>query len=107
MKQFVDDPQWMAQLLKDLQEFDNTPKEQVEIKTYEDEGYNFIVKIPEQLESKLHNLITDDFRAVDGVAIKYLKNSGGFSIFPGDRDSFGWLSACIRFPKLNATYIWC
>jgi len=106
MKKFVDDPQWMAQLLKDLQEFDNTPKEQVKFSTYEDESDTFIDEIPEELELKLYNLITDDVRAVDGTARKYLKDNGGFSIFPGDKDSFGWLTACIRFPKLDAIYVW-
>lgn len=104
MRKFTDDPQWMDQLLRDLQNFDNSPKDSVKTEPDEDHFSEYIIEIPDELDTKLCNLISDDSRGIDGSAMNFLKKNG-FSIFPGEKDSFGWLTACIRFPKLNAIYV--
>lgn len=107
MKQYTEDPKWMAQLLKDLQEFDNTPREQIDQNEIQadDEGEMYITSLTESLEDKLYKLISDDATSIDSKTIRYFRENG-FSIFPGERDSFGWLTACIRFPKLDLIYCW-
>lgn len=102
MRKFTENPEWMGDLIQDLNKINDG---EIPIHISASDGIRMIQSIPEDIEDKLYKLITDDFRGIDFDA-RQLLESHGFKISPGDRDSFGWLTAVIRFPKLNAIFVW-
>ncbi len=72
--------------------------EYIEPKKYLTDGY--LSKKPQLIQETVklanENLIHDCKPNFDNIEI--LKQHG-FNVFPGDKDSFGWLTGCIRTKK--------
>lgn len=51
----------------------------------------------------MYELLITDSGACDWDNINLLRNSG-YSVYPGDQDSFGWLVGCIDTNKGTITF---
>lgn len=83
----------LVQMLRDVDESCLEDGDDDKILSHQD---HLLVSVIQNLATKL--LITEsgtpDFDEIDR-----LYHEHGYFIFPGERDSFGWLTACIRTKK--------
>lgn len=86
--------QQLIELLREVESFDDIPDDKNAILNTSDSGF-----CCKEITSLAMELFIDKNGSPIFEKMDELQDLSGFYIFPGERDRFGWLTACLQTKK--------